>query len=239
LEVILVHFSTMSSASEYIRENDKDAMAKFILDEIPDGDASAAISFLEGVIECIQVTRSIKKQRVSDTTTVATDTTKSVPSKDVAKDSTKDGSKDLFTSFYLNDNLDHIIITLGLQFPDDPYLTAYVIGLRGQNVLTIGKKTGTRIKVENEGTRGDDQLRHIFIMGPLKGCIRAYHVSSLQLNICFDTRSHFERPVILSYLPIQLNSATKFPSPVAARSFAPEGKHLPCWYYRIHARYYS
>lgn len=164
----------MSSASEHIRENDKDAMAKYILEEIPDGDASAAISFLEGVIECIQVTRSIKKQRVSDTNTNVTDTAKSAPS--------KDGSKDPFTSFYLGDNLDHMIITLGLQFPDDPYLTAYVIGLRGQNVLTIGKKTGTRIKVENEGTRGDDQLRHIFIMGPLKGCIRAYHVSSLHLN---------------------------------------------------------
>ena len=180
MQTSLLQFSIMSSASEHIKENDQDAMAKFILDEIPDGDASAAISFLEGVIECIRVTRSIKKQRVSDTSTVITETTKNAPSKekDGEKDSAKDGAKDPFTSFYLNDNLDHIIITLGLQFPDDPYLTAYVIGLRGQNVLTIGKKTGTRIKVENEGTRGDDQLRHIFIMGPLKGCIRAYHVSS-------------------------------------------------------------
>lgn len=161
----------MSSASDHIKENDKDAMANYILDEIPDGDASAAISFLEGVIECIKITRSIKKPRVSDTSTVVTESAKSAPA--------KEGVKDAFSAFYLNDGLDHNIITLGLQFPDDPYFTAYVIGLRGQNVLTIGKKTGTRIKVENEGTRGDDQLRHIFIMGPLKGCIRAYHVSSV------------------------------------------------------------
>lgn len=160
----------MDAATDYIQRTDKAAMAKFVMDVIPGGDSTAAVDFLEGVIDCIRDSSPNKRSKVSDASDNADG--------DAEKNTVKDAAKDVFTSFYVGDSLDHNVITLGLQFPDDTYFTAYVIGLRGQNVLTIGKKTGTRIKVENEGTRGDDHCRHIFIMGPLKGTIRAYHVSA-------------------------------------------------------------
>ena len=172
----------MDAATDYIQRRDKVAMAKFILDVIPGGDSTVAVDFLEGVIDCMRDSLPNKRSKVSDAAESADG--------DAEKNIVKDASKDVFTSFYVGDTLDHNIITLALQFPDDQYFTAYVIGLRGQNVLNIGKKTGTRIKVENEGTRGEDHCRHIFIMGPLKGTIRAYHVSAIHLKQPSDQSYH-------------------------------------------------
>lgn len=154
---------TPDAVCEIIKARDEDKMARLVLDSIPGGESSDAIKFLQNVIA--KINSDQKKTRISADTSGS------------KTDSRNTNSKDQSPSFFMNDNVDHSIITLALQFPDETYFTAYVIGLRGQVVLNIGKRTGTRIKVENEGVRGNDNLRHIFIMGPLKGTIRAYQVS--------------------------------------------------------------
>ena len=153
---------TPDAVCEIIRARDEDKMAKLVLDSIPGGESLDAINFLQNVIGKIN---SDHKKAI-----IAADTSGS------KTDSSNTNSKEQSPSFFMNDNVDRGIITLALQFPDDTCFTAYVIGLRGQVVLNIGKRTGTRIKIENEGVRGNDNLRHIFIMGPLKGTIRAYQV---------------------------------------------------------------
>ena len=148
---------------EIIKARDEDKMAKLVLNSIPGGESSDAIHFLQMVIDKI----SSEDKKAKSSTDTPGSKSESINSKEKSQ------------SFFTNDKLDHGIITLALQFPDDTYFTAYVIGLRGQVVLNIGKRTGTRIKVENEGVRGNDNLRHIFIMGPLKGTIRAYQVRNI------------------------------------------------------------
>ena len=150
----LIREHKMATAADFIKSNDHEAISKFVLGLMPSGNASDAIEFLERVIGSLRNQSSNKKARTSVDTPLAHDM-KSVST----------------IPFLLRDAVDQTKVTLALQFPSESHLVAYLIGTKGQNVISIGRKTGTRVQIENEGVRGPDEHRHVFFMGTLTGAI--------------------------------------------------------------------
>jgi hypothetical protein len=209
-----VNFMKMSKlSSEIISARNHAEMAKFVLDSIPGGVVTKAIEFLEGVINHINKTTPNKKLKSEETV------------QPVVKPSTQPAAKpsvvvnkpivnippivnkkveipvnDPYTSFLVNDSIDMNNVTLTVQIPDDTILLAYIIGASGANVISIGKKSFTRIQIEKPGDRGSDQKRHLFIMGSVKGVIKAYQLLQEHLILKGD-KFPIGRPIPLSRWP--------------------------------------
>lgn len=149
----------METAAEIIISGDHEAMGKFVLGVMPSGEACDAIEFLERAISSLRNSLSNKRARPHADSSLSNDT-KSVVN----------------IPFLLRDATDQTKITLALQFPSESLLIAYMIGAKGQNVITVGRKTGTRVQIENQGLRSPDEHRHVFIMGAITGVIKAYKV---------------------------------------------------------------
>lgn len=147
----------MATAADYVKSNDHEAIGKFVLGLMPNRNGSEAIEFLERVIGSLRNQSSNKKARISVDTPI-----------------TNDMKSSSTIPFLLRDTVDQTKVTLALQFPSESYLIAYLIGAKGQSVISIGRKTGTRVQIENQGVRGPDEHRHVFIMGTLTGAIKAY-----------------------------------------------------------------
>lgn len=149
------------SLDSLIQSRNYAEVGNFFTRALPGGNA---IEFLEKVIESLNGGLSHKKSKQSSTEVA-----------NVAP-------KDVKTSYILNDAVDEVSITLAVQIPEDMNLIAYIIGAKGINVMNIGKSSGTKIQVEKVNTRGADQYRHVFIMGPLKNVLRAYQVRRPRLT---------------------------------------------------------
>ena len=151
---------------ESVRSNDHDSITKLILSSIPSGDTTRVIELLERVISKLKGSESNKRARP------------------VTSASASEEGKALTSSvpFLLHDEIDHAPITLALQFPGESNLMAYMIGTKGNNVITFGRKTDTRMQIEAPDARGPDGHRHVFIRGALGGVVRAYKVSNLLLR---------------------------------------------------------
>ena len=160
--------------NELIRVRNYAEVGNFFLRALPDANA---VEFLENVIGCLNGGPSHKKAKISSGNTASAATSSS--------DTLKTNSDFSSSKFVLNDAVDDSSITLALQFPEDMQLMAYIIGSKGINVINIGKSSGTKIQLEKVGARGTDQHRHVFLMGPLKGVLKAYQVM-LTLICKFD-----------------------------------------------------
>jgi len=73
--------------------------------------------------------------------------------------------EDVETSFFLNDALDHLPMTLVMLIPDTPAVLADIIGKGGSTVGEIQRLSGCQISIERTVYRGRE--RKVALMGPI------------------------------------------------------------------------
>ena len=159
--------------SELIRTRNYAEVGNYFMRALPDANA---VEFLENVIGCLNGGLLHKRAKTSSGTPNASVITRS------STETLKTNSDFSSSKFVLNDAVDDLVITLALQMPEDMNLMAYIIGSKGINVINIGKQSGTKIQLEKVGARGTDQYRHVFLMGPLKGVLKAYQLLQAHLE---------------------------------------------------------
>ena len=135
----------MEIITEYVRKNDHKSMAQCVLLASPTGEASAAIAFLEHCIDLLRDSPSKKRRndnsrknegRSNDEFPTAFSSSNSANAAGNNSSTPSEGGK---IKYFHNDSTDQLKITLALQYPSDSHLMSYLIGAKGQSVLTIGR----------------------------------------------------------------------------------------------------